>query len=255
MTKTNSLEDLFLNIFKFFIMLMMGIAILAAPAMLIGAAYMAFQEPAKPPAVHDILLKNLSVEQLKLDLIEAEKTKKPPVDNQSSNTTTNRSFLKYSEQAIALLRCANSFSIAAGIEIAQSTNAQSAQELEDLRSALDRLASSETRGLQFVDSLVTFGCQVLKDSNIVSLKKSGDIGSVIGPTVKFFDRAWDKAEDARNKSIERENVRVIEAKALAVSLVIGAGALFVVFLILAIYLIFARIELHIKNISFRSAGN
>ena len=252
MTKTNSLEDLFLNIFKFFIMLMMGIAILAAPAMLIGAAYMAFQEPAKPPAVHDILLKNLSVEQLKLDLIEAEKTKKPPVDNQSSNTTTNRSFLKYSEQAIALLRCANSFSIAAGIEIAQSTNAQ---ELEDLRSALDRLASSETRGLQFVDSLVTFGCQVLKDSNIVSLKKSGDIGSVIGPTVKFFDRAWDKAEDARNKSIERENVRVIEAKALAVSLVIGAGALFVVFLILAIYLIIARIELHIKNISFRSAGN
>ena len=78
---------------------------------------------------------------------------------------------------------------------------------------------------------------------------------MIGPTVKFFDRAWDKAEDARNKSIERENVRVIEAKALAVSLVIGAGALFVVFLILAIYLIIARIELHIKNISFRSAGN
>ena len=106
--------------------------------------------------------------------------------------------------------------------------------------------------LQEVDTSIEIA---LKDSNIVSLKKSGDIGSVIGPTVKFFDRAWDKAEDARNKSIERENVRVIEAKALAVSLVIGAGALFVVLLILAIYLIIARIELHIKNISFRSAGN
>jgi hypothetical protein len=254
MTKTNTLEDLFLNIFKFFIMLMMGVAILAVPLMLVGAAYMAFQEPARPPAVHDILLKNLSVEQLKLDLLEAEKTKKPPVDNQSPNTTS-RSFLKYSEQAIALLRCANSFSIAAGVEIAQSTNAQSARELEDLRSALDRLASPESRGLKFVDSLVTFGCQVLKDPNIVALKKSGEIGSVIGPTVKFFDRAWDNAEDARNQTIERESVRVIEAKAFAVSLVIGAGALFVVFLILAIYLIIARIELHMKNISFRHLGN
>jgi hypothetical protein len=63
MTKTNTLEDLFLNIFKFFIMLMMGVAILAVPLMLVGAAYMAFQEPARPPAVHDILLKNLSVAQ------------------------------------------------------------------------------------------------------------------------------------------------------------------------------------------------
>lgn len=250
MTKTNTLEDLFLTIFKFFIMLMMGIAILAAPIMLIGAAYMTFQEPARPPAIQDILLKNLSVEQLKLDLIEAEKTKKPPVDSPSSNST-NRSFLKYSEQAIALLRCANSFSIAAGVEIAQSTNAQSARELEDLRSALDRLASPETRGLQFVDSLVTFGCQVLKDPNIVSLKKSGDIGSVIVPTVKFFDRAWDNADDARNKTIEQESARIVEAKALAISLVIGAGALFAGFLLLAIYLIIARIELHMKNISFR----
>ena len=124
-----------------------------------------------------------------------------------------------------------------------------------MRSALDRLASPESRGLKFVDSLVTFGCQVLKDPNIVALKKSGEIGSVIGPTVKFFDRAWDNAEDARNQTIERESVRVIEAKAFAVSLVIGAGALFVVFLILAIYLIIARIELHMKNISFRHLGN
>ena len=46
----------------------------------------------------------------------------------------------------------------------------------------------------------------------------------------------------------------VEILAIPIML-IGAGALFVVFLILAIYLRIARIELHMKHISFRHLGN
>ena len=76
---------------------------------------------------------------------------------------------------------------------------------------------------------------------------------MIGPTVKFFNGVWDEAEKDRNAYMASERNRIVEAKALAGVLGIGAGSLFGGFLLLAIYLIIARIEIHIRNISIRNS--
>ncbi|HWP12726.1 MAG TPA: hypothetical protein VNN06_12940, partial [Ramlibacter sp.] len=91
------------------------------------------------------------------------------------------------------------------------------------------------------------------------LKKDKLIGTVVDPTIRFHAAAWSRLEgekaDFRQREAQRvagetasEAMRVAAAKGKALMMLGIAGALLGFFLVLALYLIFAKIEDNLRLI-------
>jgi hypothetical protein len=101
---------------------------------------------------------------------------------------------------------------------------------------------------------------VLKDPSIAALRKEGKISSVFIPTINFHLAAWDRIETEKRRFEQteqnrvasaraEEGIRVGLAKAQALAHVISAGVAFGVFMALALYLVFAKIETDLRDIN------
>lgn len=112
----------------------------------------------------------------------------------------------------------------------------------------------------WVKSSVDFTCKTLADTSIITMKKEGKIGAVFLPALGFHLLTWDKIQAEKLEFEQNEEKRVVServdeqlrvsaAKASAFSLLIGAASAFALFMMLALYLLGARIENNLRNIN------
>ena len=250
-SNNSKLETLFLKIFRYTVLTGMTIAIVALPILLLGAAFMYFQSPSAPLSIESSVNKDLSVESLKQTLIDIQKSKDANSENKAPKPTAPQpsNVLQYNEQALAIYKCGDELKRASGSTVEMTDSAQLAQQVEQIRSHIERLAADPQKGLPYANGISSFACKVLSDPAIAALKKEGKIGQVIIPTLNIYTKAWDDAERKADVYKAAELVRVIQSKKIAIELLLSALYLFGAFMLLALYLIVSRVENHFTSIN------
>ena len=101
--------------------------------------------------------------------------------------------------------------------------------------------------------MVDFACSVMKSPEIAKLRQDGLISGVVNTTIQFHAQAWATIEEEKfnfrqaeerrvQGEIAAEAARVAVAKAKAMMLLSLAGGAILLFMVMALYLIFAKIE-------------
>lgn len=250
-----TLENLFLKIFRNTVLVLMTIAILAVPALLLTAAYKFLHSPGKAPSTEQTLSKELDVEKLKQNLLKDASKNNAPQESPKPVTPQQNNALLFKENALTIYKCGDEFKKSTGATVESSDSTQTDQQIEFIRSNLERLATSKYRGEAYVNGVTSFACKVLKDSSIIDLKKQGKVGAVLIPTINTYTENWDEAVQANAEYEANEIQNALIDKAEAVIYLYIAGSLFLSFMILALYLMISRVENHIGGInqSLRSA--
>ncbi|WP_048439202.1 hypothetical protein [Caenimonas sp. SL110] len=260
-TPNTRLEDKYLLIFKYVIVFLMTMAILAIFVMLPFVAYNFMQKPEPPSPAKEPPARTITIEDLKKYLIEQEKRRleeekgggaKPAQD---PNVVTQQ----YAEQVLAIFRCSEDFRKLSEQETETTSGPEQSLRNEALRSRIERIASDSNpaRGPDWVRAMTDFTCSVLKNPEVAKLKKDKAVGSVVIPTINFHARMWSLIEaerrafrdqEARRVTAEEaaEFARIAAAKARAIFLLGLAGSCFAAFMLLALYLIFAKIETNLR---------
>jgi len=263
-----NIEELFLKIFKVTVLLIMGMAMLAIVVLVATAAYQSLQSPREPTPAQKAPVREIGLEDLKKFLIEKEKkdsNKGGALKQQSAGRPTS---LRFQEEATALFRCSSEFGKAVGVEFEDTNDAVNAQKLQQLRGYIEGLADgSSLRGEPWVKAAVAFTCMALADRSIIALKKEGKVKTIFFPVIEFHVGTWDAIQSEKVKFEQNEEnrvasergaeaLRVAKAKALAVTCMIGAASAFGLFMLLALYLLAAKIENDLREIneSIRTSG-
>lgn len=256
--KNTKLDRLYLKFFKFAVVGLMTLALLSIVVLLPMAAYQYFQKPLPPTPAKAPLERAITVDDLKKFLIDEEKRRVEqekrggaPVDNSASAAPTATQI--YAEQATALYVCAEEFRKLAKQPPGTATTGELDDQWKKRRAWIEQMAEDRFRGPNWPKAMVGFACDVLKNPEIAKLKEDGLIGTVVSPSLLFHARAWaaierEKAEFRQSEDrrvqgeIAAEVARVAEAKARALFLLSTAGGAVLFFLLMALYLIFAKIE-------------
>ena len=258
---TRQLDTAYLKFFKYAVLTLMTLALLAAVVMLPMAGYQFFQTPAPPTPAKAPPERAVNLDDLKKFLLDEEKRR---LEQEKNGTTpankpasTAPSVTQlYAEQALALYRCAEDFRALAEQPVDNATDTELSDRRERQRASIESLASNPFRGPSWPDAMVAFTCSVLKNTEFARLKREKLIGSVVNPTIRFHANAWASIEQAKAEfrqqeaarvkgEIAAEDARVFAAKARAVMLLSAVGGAILFFLVMALYLIFARIEINL----------
>lgn len=259
-----NVEELFLKISKITVLLVMGLALVAALIFVMTAIYQYAQSPKEPAPAKMAPAKEVDFDELKQWLIEQgrrdnEPPKQQPVERKTEQPIEQPRSAQFQEDAEALYRCTEIFGKKLGMEIAEAADA--AESIRVLRLKIEGDANaSDLRGEAWVKDAVTFACKVLKDDSIVALKKAGKINAVVMPVLKFHLIAWDKIQadksqfeqaEERRVAMERaeEAARITQAKAAAIPRLINAAGAFGLFMVLALLLLCAKIENNLRDIN------
>lgn len=257
-SKNPKLDKLYLKFFKYAVVGLMTLALLSIVVLLPMAAYQYFQKPLPPTPAKAAPEREVSLEDLKKFLIEEEKRRVE--QEKSGGTSASKQSVGssavtslYAEQALALYRCAEDFRKLAEQDTDNASEAEISARRESQRANIERLAQDQFRGPGWPNAMVAFTCNVLRSAEIAKLKKDKTIGSVVNPAIHFHARAWAAIERERAEfrqaeerrvqgEVAAEAARVAQAKARALFLLSAAGGAVLFFLLMALYLIFAKIE-------------
>lgn len=267
-TRVKSIEELFLKIFKVTVLLVMGIALLAIVVLVATAVYQYSQTPKEPAPAQKATVREIRLEDLQRFLIEKEKrdsSKGGPAEQQPAGRPIS---LRYQEDATALFRCASEFGRQVGVEFEDTNDAVNAQKLQQIRGYVEGSADGSTlRGEPWVKAVVAFTCMALADSSIIALKKEAKVKTLFFPIMAFHLETWDFIQGEKVKfdqgeenrvASERssEALRVAASKAIAAMCMIAAASAFALFMMLALYLLAAKIENDLREIneSIRTDG-
>lgn len=257
--KSGSVEIVLLGLFKWVVVAAMLLLMLGAAGLLVaGGVHMTGQpvapEPAKPAAPPKFdaadYLKTLSPEEVP-DLESEE------VASEQLSEDSGEKMLE--SQLERLWAHFERFQIACK----GSATYEKSAFLETLRqSPLKRLL--EARGDAYAESQEKFVGVVLAKEETLKLCKAGKGGVFLG-AIDFHRESWDKqvkaaeefetAEALRVRSSEAsEAARIEERRAFAMRAFIAAGVAFGLFMLVALVLIFARIESNLRGVATRPTG-
>ena len=262
------IEELFLKIFKVAVLVVMGIALVAVVVFLLTSLYQFSQSPKEPRPAQKAPVKQIELQDLKRFLIDKEKRDSGQWDSSRQRSGNRQTSLRFLEDATILFRCAGDFGKRVGENIEDPSDVVNAQRLENIRGYIERLADgSSLRGELWIKALCKFDCMALADNSIIELKREHKVKSVFYPIIEFHLAAWDKIQSDRVAFEQREEnrvaserlseaARVAKAKALAITCMISAASAFALFMMLAIYLLVAKIENNLREIneSIRTKG-
>mgnify|MGYP000563014321 CR=1 FL=1 len=148
-----------------------------------------------------------------------------------------------------------------GAQVEETDSAAASRTTEYYRNLFENTAdSNDRRGLPYVKDAVKFTCAVLKNQQIITLRKESKVSGVVMKILEFHVREWDriqreKAKFERDEKMrvakeeDEEDARVMGAKIQAITMIAAAGIAFAVFMIIALYLIFAKIETNLRRIA------
>lgn len=265
-------EEFFLKLVKQAILAIMALALAAIPLLLVvGAANFMSQPkepaPAKKAPAKAVTMDGMSqyLEGLQKGQEEAEKS--DPSKKKASELDPPPAI--YLVDAVTILTCTQKFAVNIGAEIDANTNSTTtSNEAVRLRDRIESDANMPGRGAPYVKSLSEFVCKALAKPDVIAIKKSGKFkGSIVGAIFSYHQLAWDGIVNASIRFEADEQARVLserEAEAARIdadrwrarAAFTGAGSAFAIFMLLAIYLILAKIETNLREIngSIRTHG-
>jgi hypothetical protein len=98
-----------------------------------------------------------------------------------------------------------------------------------------------------VSDLVSFSCSALQSNEIVKLRKGNKVQGVFLGILNYHVNAWDRILLERQEANLKENARILKDREKAFHTIQLSAALFFIFMVLAFYLIFAKIELSLRK--------
>ena len=259
--KTFQLEDLYLKIFKYTMIMVMTVALLAVLVLLPMATVSYFQTPAAVPPVQAAPVKEINIEDLKNILINEKKkavikdeqAKSRAAGKEPTNTVPAAEVIfdkPYDSLVSTMYSCVGEYATAINANV---LNIDVTQQREQLRFDIEKSANQPNKGADWVAAVVKFGCQILKDPAVHQLAKDNKIATVLYPLITFHGRAWVSIQNEKlafeqnqqrqfNLATAAEVARVAAAKSASIIMASVAGSAFLLFIVLALYLIFAKIE-------------
>jgi hypothetical protein len=261
-TLTERIEELFLKIFKVVILVVMGLGLILAIGLSLYSASLYFQTPKKPAPAQAAPAEEVSVDKLlkQLKPEEAPKQEEKQAPSESPKAQAPQA-LKYLEEVTALYRCSIEFAKAVGAQVDETDAAAASRTTEEYRSQLENLAdSNDLRGPAYVKDAVKFTCAVLKNQQVIALRKENKVSGVFLKILNFHLREWDRIQQDKVKFEREEGIRIAKeeaeeearvmgAKIQALTMIAAAGIAFAVFMIIALYLIFAKIETNLRRLA------
>jgi hypothetical protein len=239
----DKIDNLFLKIFRITLLVIMSFALLGTIGTLIYSAKLYFQDAKEvtqdPPSNH-IDLKGL-IDELEKKSLESEGKKTEGSDSDSIRA------LKYLEEVTKLFRCSQAFAGAVGAVVVEAGSEAASRDIENLRQQIELLADKKGRGDPFVIDLVSFSCSALQSNEIVKLRKGNKVQGVFLGILNYHVNAWDRILLERQEANLKENARILKDREKAFHTIQLSAALFFIFMVLAFYLIFAKIELSLRK--------
>ena len=259
---TERIEELFLKIFKVVILVVMGLGLILAIGLSIYSATLYFQTPKQPAPAKAAPAEEVSVDKLlkQLKPEEAPKQEDKQAPSDSSKTQAPQA-LKYLEEVTALYRCSIEFAKAVGAQVDETNAVAASRTTEEYRGQLENLAdSNDLRGPAYIKDAVKFTCAVLKNQQIIALRKENKVSGVFLKVLNFHLKEWDRIQQDKVKFDREEAIRIAQeeaeeearvmgAKIQAITMIAAAGIAFAIFMVIALYLIFAKIETNLRRIS------
>jgi hypothetical protein len=238
-------DSFFLKVFRIILLLIMSLALLGTVGSALYSAKLYFQdikEPPKEPPSAQIDLNGL-IKEFEKKSTESDGQQKDDLDSESIKT------LKYLEDVTKLFRCSQAFASAVGAVVVEAGSEAASRNIENLRQQIESTARKITRGDPYVKDLVRFGCTALQSQEIIDFRKENKVQSVFLGIINYHLNAWDQIQIEREAAALKEKNRILADKADAITGIQISAVLFLSFMALALYLIFARIELNLRKIS------
>ena len=254
--QTQKTEEFFLKIFKVAILIFMALALVAVFVLGLNVVIQGTKSAREPAPAQKAPEKDVSLDDLKKFLLKDDANDAPAPESPPKSVAPTLSYL---EDVTQLYRCSVEFGKKVGAETEAEDNAAAAQRVEALRAQIESFAKEGQRGQPWVKSLTTFTCSALADPAIIAMRKEGKVKSVFFPVLNFHMAAWDgiQSEKSRFEQAERDRVekermeeeqRIAEARANAVFSATAAGVAFGIFMLLALYLLGAKIESNLRGL-------
>lgn len=251
-------EQLFLKIFKFVILVLMGLALVASVIALVAGLWFMTTTAKEPAPAQAAPKKEVNIEEF-IKQLEGDKGAPKEEEKKQPETPPEKPApVKYLEEARKIIGCVTESSSKAKID----ANPFSEAAIEEFRRDLQRVADSPnaSRGQPYVTDAVRVVCAILLHEKVIALRAKNKELRVFIPAINFHIRAWDTIQDdarsfeaaeERRVASERraEELRVQEARDTGKSILVGAAAAFGLFMAIALYLIIAAMESHLRRMS------
>lgn len=269
-TRLDGLEESLLKLFRVATLTLMTMALVAVVIAAAIGAYQLTQRAKDPEPIKAAPQKQLTVDDLKAALRdqikadeESQRQKKKVAEKEPDSKGAVPPSLRYLEHTTTLYRCSQEFARKVGAQVEDEGNAVANERLEALRAQIEERAEDAARGEPWVKSAVSFTCQILSDNEIVGWVKDEKIKGVVQTTLNLHLKLWDKLTSARDEfeQAERarfeqeksaEEARVAVARAQGAALLSASGIAFGVFMVLAFYLLFSKIERNLRDLRYRA---
>lgn len=253
----SSLEEFFLKVFKFVVLVVMSLSVVGTVGGLIYAGFQYTQSPKEPSPAKAAPAQSVNID----EFINQLKPQPAPAQKQEEEKTEEDPpapvkpvVLKYLDESKQIFNCARDSNTTAGREVPNE------KLIDNLRDYFTTNAPRKNRGDAWVADAAKFACSIQSNAEVINLKKKTAELQVLGPSLQFHIRKWDEIQEEiadfdRNEQrrIESETrdeeARVMLAKAKGLTALIVAGAMFAIFMLLALYLIISAIESNLRNIN------
>jgi len=259
MSTKQSTEVLFLNIFKFVVLAIMGLALIVTVGALIFAGIEYSKKAVEPAPAKTAPAETIDLQDF-LKQLQPTKPGQTPMQDEASEKRQEESSQgkadekKYLNDAKKLNECYKEFE--------NKVEQNVVIEEENLRRWLQSTADNKKyeRGQPWVTDMVRFNCAVFANQQVIDLVKTRPEVKILSESTGYHLERWDeiknnvkefnRGEQERiTEERNAEEARILAAKAQAVLLLIAAGSAFGIFMVLALYLIFSAIESNLRRIS------
>jgi len=246
------------------ILIMMGLALAAIPILLIfgGVNFLSKAkepEPARQAPAKEVTMDGMQQYLLDLQKKQDEAEKFDP--SKKKVTEQDQVQLMYLADAVKIQACALNFAKEASITMDARNDKTVEGELTAFARLIEGSAAKPGRGRANIDSLSAFLCKVFADPNVIALRKTEKIRiGVLAASLNYHQNAWDaivnakrefEANEAGRVAAERTNeaLRIATDRARAIFALTAAASAFAAFMLLAIYLILAKMETNMRDIN------
>lgn len=254
MSISTNTEQLFLKISKIVVISLMGLSLVLSLVALVAGAWFMAAVPKQPQAAKAAPKNEVSIDdffkQLDKEVPKQEEKKAEPPAEKAVPA-------KYLEETRKILSCVTESNSASKVNSAPFSN----DAVDDFRKDLQRVAdASSGRGQPYVTDAVRVICAIMLHEKVVAFRVKNSEARVFIPAVNFHLGKWDELKAATLQFVANEDQRVLreeraeesrvdEVRSKGKNILLAAAAAFGLFMTIALYLIIAAIESHMRRIS------
>jgi hypothetical protein len=261
--KGRSTEEFVLGVFRFIVLAVLGLSLLSTLGALGLAAFQYLQSPeaVEPARKADEKATNVADFLQQLNAAPKAETRKYGEDESTlvaADAKPKAEPMKYRDEAGKIIACARELTSKAGLD----GPIYNEEGEENFRKSLQHMADEEgkDRAQAYVNDALKVACTLLGHEQVIAYRKANPHEDIFGRIMGFHLTSWDgmkdqthkleREEEARVKDAqEHEDLRIAQARAAAMAMLMVAGIAFGVFMVAALYLVIAAVESNLRNIN------